>query len=165
MNILRPLPLLITVLILGTIAYFILRSGPEDQIRAKLNELAETVSTPAANTDGLLGKAKIIASFQDLLANPVALDTQYSAAQGIRSPKELAAAYLSLLQSGQSVTLEFNSPSITFPHENESKVETKVKASLSRNQQPIRTESGTLYITLGKDPNGDWKFERFSQHP
>jgi hypothetical protein len=163
MNIPRILIAALLILAATAVWYWGFRSSEEDRIRTRLNELAEVISNPPS--EGLLGKAKVISSFQKLLANPVILETQYYAARGIRSPKELAAGYLGLLQSGQTITLSFDSPSINFPSENEAKLKTTISASLSRAGQTERTESGTLFITLGKNDQNDWVFERFSENP
>ncbi|MBC2604135.1 hypothetical protein [Puniceicoccus vermicola] len=161
MKIPRPLLAFLALLIGTAIWYFGFRSSEEDIIREKLEELSNTISN--SSSEGLLGKAKLISTFQDLLANPVVLESRYPNAQGVRSPKELAIGYLGLIQSGQTVDLQFRSPSISFPNEKEARVKTTVEATLTRSSGTKQNESQTLYITLGKDSEGNWKFERFSQ--
>lgn len=160
-----PKPLFAAIFIIAGIAvwYFGFRSSEEEKIRQRLEELSDIVSSPPE--EGLLGKAKIFSSFEDLFANPVAIDTRIRQAQGVRTPKELAATYLALTQSGQTLTLSFKSPTITFPTEKTAKIETEATASVSRSGEEENKNTRQLIIILQQDEEGNWKFERFSDIP
>ncbi len=161
MNLPRPLIFSFLVLAAAGIWFYAFRSSEEDKIRQRLDELSQTITT--ATAEGMLGKARIISSFQDLFANPVAINTRYRQAQGIHTPKELAASFLAILQSGKTVSLSFHSPHITFESDEKAKVKTTLRASVSQNNQTERAESQQILITLAKTPKDNWVFERFDQ--
>tara|TARA_R100000027_G_scaffold42073_3_gene31444 strand:+ start:40807 stop:41298 length:492 start_codon:yes stop_codon:yes gene_type:complete len=151
--------ILIVSLIAVTIGYLILRPSEEDKIRERLEELTQTLSTPPQN--GLLGKAQVISSFQNLLANPVFLDSPTPHLQGVKSPRALALAYITLTQTGQQPTIEFKSLSIDILSENRAILKATATGSLIKNTTPTQSFSTPIEIELNKS-NNTWTFTKFT---
>mgnify|MGYP006269364073 FL=1 len=140
--------------------FFFLRSSEENRIRERFAELEEIASRPPSA--GLLGKAEVIGRFRELFADPVALETPRAPVSGIRSPDELAATYLSLVEAGSSFELSIDPGPIEFPSDDVARAEAKIDARVTRPGGRTRSETGSVLAELRKT-EGDWKFALFRE--
>lgn len=148
------------IVLFGTWFVFIKESEKERVIK-KLDELEELISldSPA----GLIEKAGVVKGFRDLLADPFVISTtNVRQANGARSPDELAGMFLGANSQGYIFDLSFSSTSVVFPTENEAQVTVLAKGTVWHPNQGEREESRRVSIRLGKDDEGEWRFESFT---
>ncbi|MFP4352067.1 MAG: hypothetical protein ACLFRP_00995 [Puniceicoccaceae bacterium] len=161
-----PRSVLATLAVLALAAavwYWGFRPTEADRIRERIAELERVVSTPPAA--GLMGKAETVAAFRDLLTNPVRIDSRQAPVRGIRSPDEVAAAFLAGSGAGDKVVLDISPKEILFSPDDRATVEIAVSATLTRSGNPPRDYSGNALVEMRKSKEDDsWKFESFEEN-
>lgn len=105
-----------------------------------------------------MGKAQVLGSFQEIFANPVVLDTGDRRANGVYTPKELAATFIGIIQSGRTVSVSFGRPEIDLMDSQRAIVTATANVEL-REPSATQEDSADLTIEFAKDKNESWVIE------
>ncbi len=155
----RPVLIILAVSVLAAVAlWFGLRKTGEERVRARFSELLEVLDEPPAS--GLMGRARVVADFRDLFADPVVIEARQAPVNGTFTPDQLAGLYLSAVESGVRVEVEMDVGGVEFPEEGVAVADVEVRGEVIRPGGQRRARKGKARVEL-RLLEGEWQFAFF----